>query len=75
LTEKDLFAKVEKPLTKYFGKRGTKVVEDNLEAVRRGFQRVMEVTPEMMAATPAAVIAQGKEEWDAKGKDVNAFFI
>ncbi|MBF0125771.1 MAG: 2-oxoacid:acceptor oxidoreductase family protein [Magnetococcales bacterium] len=75
MTEEDLFAKVAKPLTKYFGKRGTKVVEDNLIAAKKGYQRVMEVTPDIMASTPADLLAQGKEEWDAKGKDVNAFFI
>ncbi|MBF0214235.1 MAG: 2-oxoacid:acceptor oxidoreductase family protein [Magnetococcales bacterium] len=75
MTEEDLFLKVAKPLTKYFGKRGSKVVEDNLAAVQKGYHRVMEVTPEIMETTPADLLAQGKEEWDAKGKDVNAFFI
>ena len=75
LSDEDLFAQVRKPLDKYFGKRGDKVVEDNLEAVKHGFERVMEVTPEMMAATPAAILEQGRVEWEAKGKDVNAFFI
>ncbi|MBF0293853.1 MAG: 2-oxoacid:acceptor oxidoreductase family protein [Magnetococcales bacterium] len=75
MSEEDLFTKVEKPLTKYFGKRGGKVVEDNLNAVRKGYQRVMEVTQEIMNQTPADVLALGKEDWDAKGKDVNAFFI
>ncbi|MBF0271535.1 MAG: 2-oxoacid:acceptor oxidoreductase family protein [Magnetococcales bacterium] len=75
MTEEDLFVKVAKPLTKYFGKRGSKVVEDNLAAVKKGYHRVMEVTPEIMETTPADLLALGKEEWDAKGKDVNAFFI
>jgi pyruvate-ferredoxin/flavodoxin oxidoreductase len=51
------------------------VVDDNLDAVRRGYQQVMEVTRDIMDATPADILAQGKLEWDAKGKDVNAFFI
>ncbi|MEO5346879.1 MAG: 2-oxoacid:acceptor oxidoreductase family protein [Magnetococcus sp. YQC-9] len=75
MSEEELFGKVAKPLTKYFGKRGSKVVEDNLAAVKKGYQLVMEVTPEIMDSTPAELLAQGKEEWDAKGKDVNAFFI
>ena len=74
-SEEDLFAQVKKPLTKYFGKRGNTVVEDNLDAVKRGYQQVMEVTREIMVATPPETLALGKKEWDAKGKDVNAFFI
>ncbi len=75
LSEEELFELVRKPLVKYFGKRGGKVVENNLEAVRHGYQRVMEVTPDIMAATKPDLLAQGKADWDAKGKDVNAFFI
>ncbi|MEO5352109.1 MAG: 2-oxoacid:acceptor oxidoreductase family protein [Magnetococcus sp. XQGC-1] len=75
MTEEQLFEHVRKPLVKYFGKRGEKVVENNLEAVRHGYQRVMTVTPELMAATKPEILAQGKADWDAKGKDVNAFFI
>jgi pyruvate-ferredoxin/flavodoxin oxidoreductase len=33
------------------------------------------VPREIMDATPEHVLAEGKAEWDAKGKDVNAFFI
>ncbi|MBF0379445.1 MAG: 2-oxoacid:acceptor oxidoreductase family protein [Magnetococcales bacterium] len=75
MSEEDLFMHVRKPLDKYFGKRGDQVVEENLQAVKRGYERVMVVTPEIMAATPADVLEQGRKDWDAKGKDVNAFFI
>ncbi|MBF0308151.1 MAG: 2-oxoacid:acceptor oxidoreductase family protein [Magnetococcales bacterium] len=75
MDEATLFEAVRKPLQKYFGKRGERVVKDNLEAVRHGYDRVMEVTREIMVATAPEVLAQGKAEWDAKGKDVNAFFI
>ncbi|MEO5340119.1 MAG: 2-oxoacid:acceptor oxidoreductase family protein [Magnetococcus sp. MYC-9] len=75
MTEEELFGLVRKPLTKFFGKRGDKVVDNNLEAVVRGYQRVMEVTPEIMAGTSPEILVQGKADWDAKGKDVNAFFI
>ena len=75
MTEEALFDQVRKPLEKYFGKRGERVVQDNLDAVKRGYLRVMEVTTAIMASTPSDRLAQGKEEWDAKGKDVNAFFI
>ncbi|MBF0427099.1 MAG: 2-oxoacid:acceptor oxidoreductase family protein, partial [Magnetococcales bacterium] len=75
LSEQVLFDQVRKPLEKYFGKRGGKVVEDNLDAARKGYRTVMEVTRAIMDATPPDVLAQGKVDWDAKGKDVNAFFI
>lgn len=75
MSEEALFAEVRKPLEKYFGKRGQKVVDDNLNAVKRGYERVMEVGREIMEATPAEVLEAGKAEWDAKGKDVNAFCI
>ena len=75
MSEEELFEHVRKPLKKYFGKRGDQVVEDNLDAVKRGYKQVMEVTPEIMATTTAEKLAQGKQDWDAKGKDVNAFFI
>ncbi len=75
MSDDDLFAKVEAPLKKYFGKKGDAVVRDNLNAVRKGFDEVFEVPRAIMEATPRELLAQGKEEWDAKGKDVNAFFI
>jgi pyruvate ferredoxin oxidoreductase beta subunit len=38
-----LFAGLEKSLTKYFGKRGSKVVQDNLRAARRGFDQITQI--------------------------------
>ncbi len=43
LDEEQLFTALRRPLEKYFGKRGEKVVEDNLAAVRRGYHEVVEV--------------------------------
>ncbi len=43
--EERLFNALEKTLTKYFGKRGGRVVEDNMAAARRGFNQVMEIVP------------------------------
>ena len=48
------FAGVEKSLRKYFGKRGERVVQDNLKAVRRGYHEVIEVPREVMLATAEA---------------------
>ncbi|MBF0284249.1 MAG: 2-oxoacid:acceptor oxidoreductase family protein [Magnetococcales bacterium] len=75
LSEEQLFQQVREPLEKYFGKRGQKVVEDNLEAVRKGYKRVMQVTRQVMDATPPEVIEQGRLDWEAKGKDVSAFIV
>ncbi len=71
----ELFERVEGPLRKYFGKRGDKVVEDNVHAVRKGFEEVFEVPRSVMEATPAEELDQGKLEWEQKGTDVNAFFV
>ena len=51
LTEEAVFLGVEKSLRKYFGKRGERVVQDNLQAVRRGYHEIFEVPREVMAAT------------------------
>jgi pyruvate-ferredoxin/flavodoxin oxidoreductase len=75
LSDESLFKQVEAPLRKFFGKKGEAVVKDNLEAVKRAYERVFEVPRSIMDATPEHVLADGKAEWDAKGKDVNAFFI
>jgi pyruvate-ferredoxin/flavodoxin oxidoreductase len=54
LSEEEIFRGVEKSLRKYFGKRGDRVVQDNLLAVRRGFQEVIEVPREVMLSTAEA---------------------
>jgi len=40
---------VEKALRKYFGKRGERVVQDNLTCVKRGYRETQQVPPEMIA--------------------------
>ena len=58
LSEQELFDGVKKALEHYFGKRGAKVIEENLEAVKRGYQQVREIPQEvisgMSAVAPAA---------------------
>jgi len=51
LSEEEVFRGVEKSLRKYFGKRGDRVVQDNLEAVRRGYHEVIEIPREVMVLT------------------------
>ncbi len=46
ISEDELMQGVEKSLRKYFGKRGEQVVQDNLNAVKRGFNEVFEVKQE-----------------------------
>jgi pyruvate-ferredoxin/flavodoxin oxidoreductase len=51
LSDEQIFAGAEKSLRKYFGKRGERVVQDNLKAVQRGYREVIEVPREVMLAT------------------------
>jgi pyruvate-ferredoxin/flavodoxin oxidoreductase len=51
ISEEQLFAGVEKALRKYFGKRGDRVVQDNLNAVRRGYRELIEIPREVMEST------------------------
>ena len=48
MSDDAVYAGVEKALRKYFGKRGDRVVQDNLNCVKRGYQEMQEI--------PAAVI-------------------
>jgi pyruvate-ferredoxin/flavodoxin oxidoreductase len=75
LSEDALFERVRVPIEKYFGRKGPEVVRDNLEAARKGYQQVMEVPRSVIEATPADILEKGRLEWEAKGKDTNAFFI
>jgi pyruvate-ferredoxin/flavodoxin oxidoreductase len=50
LTEAQVFEEVEHSLRKYFGKRGDRVIADNMTAVKKGFTDVFEI--------PASVINQ-----------------
>ena len=54
LSDEQVFKGVEKALRKYFGKRGERVVQDNLKAVQRGYTEVIEVPREVMRATAEA---------------------
>jgi pyruvate-ferredoxin/flavodoxin oxidoreductase len=54
LSEEAVFLGVEKSLRKYFGKRGERVVQDNLEAVRRGYHEAIEVPRAVMLSTAEA---------------------
>jgi pyruvate-ferredoxin/flavodoxin oxidoreductase len=51
-----VFAGVEKALRKYFGKRGDRVVQDNLTCVRRGFSEMQEVPAALIRGAAPAVV-------------------
>ena len=60
MDESAILGSVEKYIRKYFGKRGEKVVQENLECVKRGLQEVCEVPASIMhipAPAPAASLA------------------
>jgi pyruvate-ferredoxin/flavodoxin oxidoreductase len=50
MTDEQVFAGVEKALRKYFGKRGDRVVQDNLTCVKLGYNQLKEVPSESMKA-------------------------
>jgi pyruvate-ferredoxin/flavodoxin oxidoreductase len=50
LSDEQVYAAVEKSLRKFFGKRGEKVVQENLLAVKRGRSEAFEVPREVMVS-------------------------
>jgi pyruvate-ferredoxin/flavodoxin oxidoreductase len=48
MTDDQVYAGVEKAIRKYFGKRGDRVVKDNMTCVMRGYQEVQEVGRELV---------------------------
>jgi pyruvate-ferredoxin/flavodoxin oxidoreductase len=48
LDEDAVFSAVERSLRKVFGKRGEQVIRENMTAVRRGYEEVIEVPREIM---------------------------
>jgi pyruvate-ferredoxin/flavodoxin oxidoreductase len=50
MTDEQVYAGVEKALRKYFGKRGDRVVQDNLTCVKRGYCDIQEIPRDIIAA-------------------------
>ncbi|OGS93319.1 MAG: pyruvate ferredoxin oxidoreductase [Gallionellales bacterium GWA2_59_43] len=48
LSEETLFTAIENQLEAKFGKKGKRIVEDNLRVVRRGYEEMFEIAPEQM---------------------------
>jgi len=55
-TEAEMMQSVEKSLRKYFGSRGEQVIQDNLNAVRRGVSEVFEVEKQAVSSIALPVI-------------------
>jgi pyruvate-ferredoxin/flavodoxin oxidoreductase len=50
MSDEQVYAGVEKALRKYFGKRGDRVVQDNLNCVKRGYSEMKEIPPAVIYA-------------------------
>ena len=48
MSDEQVYAGVEKALRKYFGKRGDRVVQDNLNCVKRGYGEMKEIPAAVM---------------------------
>ena len=48
MTDDQVYAGVEKAIRKYFGKRGDRVVQDNMTCIKRGYQEMQEVSQEII---------------------------
>jgi pyruvate-ferredoxin/flavodoxin oxidoreductase len=58
LSEEAVFAAVERSLRRVFDKRGEQVIRDNLAAVRRGYEEVLEVPRAVMLAGGAVPVEE-----------------
>ena len=50
MTDEQVYEGVEKALRKYFGKRGDRVVQDNLNCVKRGYSEMKEIPPAVIGS-------------------------
>ena len=64
MTDEQVYAGVEKALRKYFGKRGDRVVQDNLNCVKRGYSEMKEIPP--------SVIEHDSNDRVRRSRDANA---
>src|SRR4029079_8120700 len=48
MTDEQVYAGVEKAIRKYFGKRGDRVVQDNMTCIKRGYQETQEFPQELI---------------------------
>jgi pyruvate-ferredoxin/flavodoxin oxidoreductase len=48
MSDQQVLDGVEKAIRKYFGKRGERIVQDNLTCVKRGYHEMQEISQEMI---------------------------
>ncbi|MBI3830908.1 MAG: 2-oxoacid:acceptor oxidoreductase family protein [Planctomycetes bacterium] len=60
LTDEQIFAGIEKVVRKYWGKRGDKVVNENMAAITRGFKEFKEIPQAIIKAAAAPQAAAGE---------------
>lgn len=56
MSDEQVYAGVEQALRKYFGKRGERVVQDNLNCVMRGYQDLREIPATIIQGVEAAAV-------------------
>jgi pyruvate-ferredoxin/flavodoxin oxidoreductase len=49
MSDDQVYAGVEKALRKYFGKRGDRVVQENMHCIKRGYGEMKEIPASVMA--------------------------
>ena len=64
LTEERLFQAIEDQLQSKFGGKGKRVVENNLQVVKRGFLEMTEITDKQVGATRRAMAQEGRRPAD-----------
>src|SRR5512142_1078954 len=85
LSEETLFSAIENQLESKFGKKGKRIVEDNLRVVRRGYEEMHEIAPEQMkvgqraaaeakAAPSLPVMLKRMPEGESRIADIHRFW-
>jgi pyruvate-ferredoxin/flavodoxin oxidoreductase len=83
LTEETLFAAIEAQLQAKFGKKGARVVQDNLRVVRRGFTELIEINDKQVGVTRKAsvkkdaglpIMLRQLPEGDGRVADIHRFW-
>ena len=74
MTDDQVYAGVEKALRKYFGKRGDRVVQDNMTCVKRGYQEMQEV-PQEHDSSAEAVIGLSTDQSRIQSLNVQRYLI
>jgi pyruvate-ferredoxin/flavodoxin oxidoreductase len=56
MSDDEVFAGVERALRKYFGKRGDRVVQENLTCVKRGYNEMQEIQAAVIQGSAAPAV-------------------